>query len=92
MESKEPLQTLQVENKIGVSVANSQLERQPTKITGILNSRIEVKPSSSVPTYGFFKFDNQEVDIPVIFRIKEVKENCQFHHSCSEDCRYKKGD
>ena len=59
------------ENNLGVSVANSQLNKQLSKITGILTSRIEVKPSSDVPAYGFFKLTDKEVDIPVVFRIKE---------------------
>ena len=53
-------------------MAYSSTEKQPTKIKGTLTSRIEVKPSSDIPAYGFFKLDNQEQDIPVIFRIKEV--------------------
>jgi hypothetical protein len=74
------------ENNLGVEVANSQLNQQPiilldefekvknkekVTIKGTLTSRIEVKPSSDIPAYGFFKFDNQEQEIPVIFRIKE---------------------
>jgi hypothetical protein len=64
------------ENNSGVLVANSQSYQQPNnkelvKIRGILTSRIEVKPSSDIPAYGFFKIDNQEQEIPVIFRIKE---------------------
>jgi hypothetical protein len=63
------------ENNLGVSVANSQLTQQPNNkeritIKGTLTSRIEVKPSSDIPAYGFFKFDDQETEIPVIFRIK----------------------
>jgi hypothetical protein len=62
-------------NNSGVPVANSQSYQQPNntelvKIRGILTSRIEVKPSSDIPAYGFFKIDNQEQEIPVIFRIK----------------------
>ena len=53
----------------GVLVANSQLNKQLTKIKGALTSRIEVKPSSDIPAYGFFKIEEKEY--PVIFRIKD---------------------
>ena len=48
------------------------VEKKLITLKGILTSRIEVKPSSDIPAYGFFKLDNQEQDMPVIFRIKEV--------------------
>ena len=69
MQRKENL-TPTGENK-GVSVANSNFNSNLIKITGILTSRIETKPSSDIPAYGFFKIDNQETEIPVIFRIKD---------------------
>ncbi|CAG8437977.1 8415_t:CDS:2 [Ambispora leptoticha] len=70
----------------GVQVAYSSTEKQPTKITGLkdpnlikvsgtLTSRIEVKPSSDIPAYGFFKLEDKEVDIPVVFRIKDQHNN-----------------
>jgi hypothetical protein len=73
MESKETINISLKENNFGVLVANSQLEKQPIRITGILTSRIETKPSSDIPAYGFFKLDNLETEIPVIFRIKDEK-------------------
>ena len=51
------------------------VDKKLITLKGILTSRIEVKPSSDIPAYGFFKFEDKEVDVPVVFRIKDQHNN-----------------
>ena len=63
-------------------------EKQLITLTGITTSQINqaLKAVNPYPARVFLKVENEEQDIPVFFRIKE---NCQFHSHCSQDCRYK---
>jgi hypothetical protein len=53
------------------SVGGSKLDQQI--ITGTLTSRIEEKNTKTEPYYyGFFKFPNQDQEIPVVFKSKPI--------------------
>lgn len=83
----------------GVSVANSQLYQQLTKITGVLTSNLRIKTSTNVPVMAFFRSNSankhslaecettkcQECEIPIIFKIKDP--TCDgSHHLWGENC------
>jgi hypothetical protein len=70
------------ENNLGVSVANSQLKEQPKEritIKGTLTSRIEVKPSSDIPAYGFFRLECENCA-----KLEQLDLVCQEQHQEKE--------
>jgi hypothetical protein len=76
MKSKENL-TLNGENK-GVSVANSQLNQQLTKIKGTLTSQIRKREETSPYYYAFVKLKGHGADLPVVFKVKNLEEPNNF--------------
>ena len=87
-EKKYKLKETQTELNIS-EVPTHPKKVEQTILKGYTTSQINqaLKANNPYPARVFLKVENQEQDIPVFFRIKE---NCQFHSNCSEDCRYKK--
>ncbi|CAI2192706.1 7114_t:CDS:2 [Funneliformis geosporum] len=57
----------------GVPVANLDIQKQLTKITGTLTSQIQLKGEHSPESYyySFIRLKSQSIDLPVIFKLKD---------------------
>jgi hypothetical protein len=77
MKSKENL-TPTGENKLGVSVANSNFNQQLTKIKGTLTSQIRKREETSPYYYAFVKLKGHGADLPVVFKVKNWDEPNNF--------------
>ena len=85
------------ENNLGVSVVNSHLKEQLTKIKGTLTSQIrQRKEETSFFTspyyYAFVKLKGHGADLPVIFKVKKSPDLFVVTGSWNLEPQLKKGD
>jgi len=73
-----PLKAKPWKNTIDKSIIKRRYAMDNIKIQGVLTSRIEKRGNDEIYYYGFFKLENQNQEIPVIFKTKpDLKKGSQ---------------